>query len=116
MSIDQAYHILFLGVLIWFGLLIGLMLRRAIGGPRITDRILSINMIGTMVICSIAVLSRLMGEGYLVDVSLIYTMLSFVAVLIFATIYIPNKLPRGRFAEDAKKELTERAGENKDHE
>ena len=91
MNIDQAYHYLFMGALIIFAVLIGVMLIRAVIGPRITDRILSINMIGTMTICSIAILSGLLHEGYLTDVALIYAMLSFVAVLILAVMYIPAK-------------------------
>lgn len=110
MSIEQAYHLLFMGALIWFSLLIFAMLIRSIIGPRVTDRILSINMIGTMVICCIAILSRLQNESYLVDVALIYAMISFISVLILATIYIPNRQHRGKFGKDAKEELkTEKA-------
>ena len=96
MSIDKAYQLLYLGALIVFAILIGVMLVRAVIGPRITDRILSINMIGTMTICSIAILSRLLHEAYLVDVALIYAMLSFVAVLILAVMYIPTKEKHGK--------------------
>ena len=53
-------------------LFIGLMVIRSIIGPRSTDRILSVNMLGTMTICSIAILSVLLDEGYLADVALIY--------------------------------------------
>ena len=94
MSIDRAYQILYLSVLIVFALLIGAMLIRSVIGPRITDRILSINMLGTMTICSIAILSRLLSESYLVDVALIYAMLSFVAVLMLAVMYIPSQHKR----------------------
>ena len=105
MNIDQAYHFLFMGALIIFAVLIGIMLIRAVIGPRITDRILSINMIGTMTICSIAILSGLLHEGYLTDVALIYAMLSFVAVLILAVMYIPAKSSR----EKRQPEQTEKA-------
>ena len=105
MNIDQAYHLLFMGALIIFAVLIGIMLIRAVIGPRITDRILSINMIGTMTICSIAILSGLLHEGYLTDVALIYAMLSFVAVLILAVMYIPAKSAR----EKRQPEQTEKA-------
>ena len=98
MSIDKAYHILYLGVLIAFAILIGIMLIRSVIGPRIPDRILSINLIGTMVICSIAILSQLLEESWLLDVALIYAMLSFVAVLILAVSYIPSKELREKIA------------------
>ena len=82
MSIENAYRILFSAALIWFSILILAMLIRSIIGPRITDRLLAINMIGTMVICCIAILSRMLKESYLTDVALIYAMISFISVLI----------------------------------
>ena len=91
MSIETAYNILYMGSLIIFAILIGVMLVRSVIGPRITDRILSVNMIGTMIICCIVILSRYLDEGYLVDVALIYAMISFVSVLIYASTYIPAK-------------------------
>lgn len=90
MTVEEAYSILYSGILLGFLILIGFMLVRSVRGPEITDRILSVNMIGTMVICSIAVLSRMLGEGYLVDVALIYAMISFIAVLMLASMYIPH--------------------------
>ena len=111
--IETAYSILFLGALIWFSILICTMLIRSIIGPRITDRILCINMIGTMVICCIAILSRLLKESYLVDVALIYAMISFLSVLILATIYIPAGKKRGDFAKDAQKEIEEEKAREK---
>ena len=114
MNIDQAYHLLFMGALIIFAVLIGIMLIRAVIGPRITDRILSINMIGTMTICSIAILSGLLHEGYLTDVALIYAMLSFVAVLILAVMYIPAKSTREKQQpEQGKKASAKSSSEEK---
>ncbi len=89
MTVENAYQILYSAVLIGFAVLIGAMLVRAILGPRVTDRILSINMIGTMVISCLAILSRMLKEGFLIDVALIYAMISFVAVLVLAAVYIP---------------------------
>lgn len=116
MNIDQAYHLLFMGALIIFAVLIGIMLIRAVIGPRITDRILSINMIGTMTICSIAILSGLLKEGYLTDVALIYAMLSFVSVLILAVMYIPAKPEREKLKAKqgkGKQDQTEQIGKEK---
>ena len=103
--IGIAYHYLFYIVLIWFGVLIFAMLLRSIKGPRITDRILCINMIGTMVICCIVLLSRALSESYLVDVALIYAMISFISVLILARTYIPTENRRPRFGRDISDEL-----------
>ena len=105
MSIDDAYRILYIGVLIVFAVLIGIMLRRACAGPRITDRILSINMLGTMVICSIAILSRMLEEVWLLDVALIYAMLSFVTVLMLAVMYIPSREMREKYRHMSKRRL-----------
>ena len=56
MTIEQAYQILYGAALIVLILFIGAMVIRSIIGPRSTDRIMSVNMLGTMTICSIAVL------------------------------------------------------------
>ena len=50
MTVEQAYQILYGGVLIVLILLIGAMVIRSIIGPRSTDRIMSVNMLGTMTI------------------------------------------------------------------
>ena len=105
MSIENAYRILFSTALIWFSILILAMLIRSIIGPRITDRLLAINMIGTMVICCIAILSRMLKESYLTDVALIYAMISFISVLILASTYIPNLRTRGRFSKEVRDEV-----------
>lgn len=89
MTLESAYSLLYEGALIILALLIGAMLIRSIMGPAVTDRVLAINMIGTMVIASIAILSMYLKENYLLDVGLIYTMISFVSVLVLASVYIP---------------------------
>lgn len=91
MSVETAYQYLFLTALIILGILMGLILIRSIIGPRITDRILCINIIGTLVISSIAILSQRQKEAYLVDISLIYAMISLLTVLILATVYNRKK-------------------------
>ena len=45
-------------------------------------------MMGTIVIVMIASLAIMMSEGYLADISLIYAMMSFLAVIVLAKIYI----------------------------
>ena len=95
MSVQQAYQILYVIVLIWFAALLTAALARAVMGPLITDRVLSINMIGTMVISCIAVLAVMLRESYLVDVALIYAMISFVSVLILVSVYLPTRKVRG---------------------
>lgn len=90
----EAYNLLFTIVLAVLGVLLFLCLLRAILGPRIADRVVGINMIGTIVILMIAILALMLGEGYLVDIAIIYAMLSFLAVVVLAKIYIGVYLAR----------------------
>ena len=90
----EAYNLLFTIALAVLGVLLFLCLLRAILGPRIADRVVGINMIGTIVILMIAILALMLGEGYLVDIAIIYAMLSFLAVVVLAKIYIGVYLAR----------------------
>ena len=69
-------------------LLLLLVLVRAIIGPTIGDRLLAINMIGTLTIMTICILAMKMGETFLGDIPLVYALISFVAIVILAKIYI----------------------------
>lgn len=100
MTVEQAYQTLYGGALIVLILLIGAMVIRSIIGPRSTDRIMSVNMLGTMTICSIAILSVLLDEGYLADVALIYAMISFVAVLMMASMFVPSRPKAPKLGEE----------------
>ena len=110
MTIEQAYHALYGGALVVLILLIVAMVIRSIIGPRSTDRIVSVNMLGTMTICSIAILSVLLDEGYLADVAMIYAMISFVAVLMMASMFVPSK-PKAPELDRDKEQETAPAGE-----
>jgi multicomponent Na+:H+ antiporter subunit F len=55
---------------------------RAVKGPRYTDRIVAVNMIGTMTTATICILAVYLNESALIDVSLVYTLLSFLAVVV----------------------------------
>lgn len=65
-----------------------LCLIRAIMGPRLTDRIMAVNMIGTMTIAVIMLLSVMLRESSVLDVALIYAVISFVAVIVLSQIYV----------------------------
>ena len=86
--IEQAYQILYLSVIIILGICLFLCLIRAIRGPRTMDRIVSINMIGSISILIIAVLSLYLKESFLLDVDIIYAMLSFLAVVVLTKVYM----------------------------
>ena len=87
MSIDLAYNLLLgftLGVLTLLALAC---LIRCILGPRISDRVLAINQIGTITVIMVALTVLLLGEGALADIALIYAMLSFLAVILLSKVY-----------------------------
>ena len=82
-----AYENLAVVVICTLAVLIVACLIRSVQGPRVTDRIVAVNSIGTMTITIIALFSVLLEEAYLLDVCLIYAMLSFVAVIVLTKIY-----------------------------
>lgn len=85
---SELYNILYTIALVVIGLLIIACLVRAIRGPRIADRVIAANMTGTLIVITICILSFLMNEGYLVDIAIIYTMLSFLAVVLLTKVYM----------------------------
>ena len=87
-GLEQAYYVFFSAVLIILAILVVLCLIRAVIGPRVADRIVAVNMMGTMVIVMIAVLAIMMGEGYLVDICIIYALISFLAVIVLTKVYM----------------------------
>jgi len=93
-SLETAYDIFFTTALIVLAILVVLCLIRAIIGPRIADRIVSVNMTGTMVIVIIAILALMLEEGYLADICIIYAMISFLAVIVLVKVYMGVYLER----------------------
>ena len=93
------YNLLYTVALVVIGLLIIACLIRAIRGPRIADRVIAANMIGTLVVITICILSFLMNEGYLVDIAMIYTMMSFLAVVLLTKVYMGIYREKRRQAE-----------------
>ena len=84
------YHRLFAGALIALAIGIFFALLRAIRGPRIADRIMGINMIGTMSTACICILLVLLRQSWLLDVGLIYCMISFLAVVVLVKNHIAS--------------------------
>ena len=103
MTIDQAYQILYSAALLIIAILIGIMIVRSIKGPQITDRLLSVNMINTMVIIAFFILAALLKESYLADVALIYALISFVSTLVFASVYV-SRIDKGKDSEKGKED------------
>ena len=87
MELIQEYSAFFYGILSVLALMLVLCLIRAVRGPRIADRLVAVNMMGTMVMTMIALLAVVKNQGYLVDICLIYAMISFLAVVVLSRIY-----------------------------
>lgn len=104
MTPENAYQLLFTAALGVLGVLLFLSLIRSILGPRIADRIVAVNMIGTITICIVCILALKLAEGYLADVALIYAMLSFLAVVVLSKIYLGVYLEKKHRGREAKKD------------
>lgn len=88
MSIGTAYYYLFTCSLCILAALLLMCFARAVKGPRLADRIVAINMMGTQVIVIICILALMLKQGYLADVAIIYAMISFLSVVVLCKIYL----------------------------
>lgn len=79
---------IFIVVLIFLAVVLFACLIRAIKGPRIADRLVAVNMMGTIVMVIISIFSLLLNEGYLMDICIIYAMISFLAVVVITKVYV----------------------------
>lgn len=84
-----------IAALIIFALLAFACLLRAVKGPAVADRLMAVNMMGTIVIVMIGILAILLKEGYLIDICIIYAMISFLAVIVLTKVYIGTFIQRG---------------------
>ncbi len=98
--LGQAYKMLLVGAMIVLGILIVINIIRSVLGPGISDRIIAVNMIGTVIIMLIAILSLYLDESYLVDVCLIYAMISFLSVVVLCKVYTGVYLQRKNMQAD----------------
>ncbi|MBQ7429682.1 MAG: sodium:proton antiporter [Butyrivibrio sp.] len=85
---ERFFNVFILICILIISVLTLLCLLRAVLGPKLADRIMAINMIGTMTIAIIMLLSIFLGESHILDVAMIYAVISFVAVIVLAQIYI----------------------------
>ena len=99
-ALEQAYQVLFVASLVVLAVFLVLSFLRAIMGPRVADRIVAVNMMGTITITMIAILAVMKQEGYLVDICLIYAMTSFLAVIVLCKVYMGVYRQRREGKED----------------
>jgi len=88
----QAFRYLLLGGMIFMSVTILFCLAVAIRGPKLTDRLVAVNMIGVKTILLIVIVAVYNHEGYLVDVALVYSLLSFLAVVVFTRFLLQFKM------------------------
>ena len=94
MALIQQFEWVFHIILVVLAVMLVLCLIRAVIGPRVADRLVSVNMMGTMIMCIIVILGVIMDEGYLADIALIYAMISFLAVIVGTRIYMESYLEK----------------------
>ena len=86
--IEQAYSILFISVLILTGIAAFVALIRSITGKTMINRFIGTNVLSTIVLIAICILSVLFKESYLPDVAIVYALLSCIVVMLLCKIYI----------------------------
>ena len=86
--IEQAYFYLYLTVCIGLGLAVIAAIIRSITGKTVAGRFVGINMVTTIVVIAIFVLTLLLEESYLPDIALIYALISCVALIVLSKIYV----------------------------
>ena len=87
---EKYTGILLMSVLVCLAVGLLFALIRAIRGPRLADRIVGINMAGSLITAIIAVLAIYLQQSWLLDVCLIYCMISFLAVVVLAKVNIAS--------------------------
>jgi multicomponent Na+:H+ antiporter subunit F len=73
---------------------LGLTVLRMVLGPTMIDRMLAVNLFGTLIVALIAVMSYLLSDYYYIDIALCYGLLNFIA-----TIALLRYLKSGQFHE-----------------
>ena len=87
LSIDFGYEVLCIASMTVLVVLALVCLVRCIMGPRISDRVMAVNMIGTLTIIMVVVFTVYLKEAYLADIALIYAMISFLSVVVLCKVY-----------------------------
>lgn len=73
---------------------LGLTVLRMVLGPTMIDRVLAVNLFGTLIVALIAVMSYLLSDYYYIDIALCYGLLNFIG-----TVALLRYLKSGQFHE-----------------
>ena len=60
-----------------------LVLYRAFKGPRVYDRVLSVNVIGTKTVILIALIGFIYERPHFLDIAIVYALINFIATIAF---------------------------------
>ncbi len=93
-------------------ILILLALVRAIRGPRFTDRIVAVNLIGTITIVTMCLLSVYFDQAFLLDVAIVYALLSFIAIVVLTRLVIVRR--RAQMEKEAAEDAAQAAAGSKE--
>jgi multicomponent Na+:H+ antiporter subunit F len=77
-----------------FGLLLccALCLYRIAQGPSAADRMVAIDILGTVVVGFVAIIAAVSGKAYLFDVALVWALVSFIGTLALAKYLVGKRL------------------------
>lgn len=100
LSLDKkliAIFVILMAVLLLFTLV------RAVKGPRFTDRVVAVNVIGTMATAILAAVSVILDEDFLADVAIVYALLNFLSVVVLCRVVILHNIRRENHLKEEKK-------------
>lgn len=87
-ALAAVCNVFITGVLLVLAIFCMLCLLKIIQGPGVADRLLAANMLGGIVNVMIVVLAFYLNESFLLDIVLVYALISFLAVVVLSQIYI----------------------------
>ena len=88
MTVDFLIPILIFGLLVCCAMC----LYRIANGPTASDRMVAIDILGTVVVGFVAILTAITGKTYLLDVALVWALVSFVGTLALAKYLVGKRL------------------------
>lgn len=94
-------------ILIILAIMVLVTLILLIRGKSVAKKLMYTNVMGGQIVVLIAIMSLVLEESYLLDISLIYALLSFLAVLVLSNIYIGAMKDKQLAEKKAKRKMAE---------
>ena len=99
---QNAVHLLLQLGALFLAITMCFCLFRAVTGPKLADRIIATNMICVKTILLIVMVGIGIDEEFLVDVALVYALLSFLAVVVFTRFMLQAQLSKANKTDNEK--------------